>query len=212
MEWMNHLFVQYGYIVLFIGLLLESLALPFPGELAMAFAGHLTALGHFNLAIAMVCAFLGATVGTTITYYLGKKLGKLFFEKYGKFIFLNANRLDKLTKWFARYGNKLLLVSYFIPGFRHFTGYFSGISGIRFRNFLIFNHLGALIWVSTYVMVGHVFSGQFEKAIHLISKYSMRFVFCMIVVSVLVLLLRKYKTVANSRKIMKKEVTVHERK
>ncbi|MFC5402627.1 DedA family protein [Cohnella soli] len=212
MEWMNHLFEQYGYIVLFVGLFTESLALPFPGELAMAFAGHLAAFGHFNLAIAMVCAFLGATIGTTITYYLGKKLGTPFFEKYGKFIFLNAKRFDKLTKWFARYGNKLLLVSYFIPGFRHFTGYFAGISGIRFRYFLIFNHLGALLWVTTYVMLGHIFSDQFEKLIHMISKYSMRFVICIIAVSLLVLLLRKGKAITGFSKIEKKEVTVHEQK
>lgn len=211
MEWISHIFEQHGYLVLFIGLLTESLALPFPGELAMAFSGHWAAIGHFNLAIVMVCAFLGATIGTMITYYLGKKLGTPFFEKYGKFIFLNSKRLVKLTAWFEKYGNKLLLISYFIPGFRHFTGYFAGITGIRLRSFLIFNHLGALLWVLAYVMIGHVFSDQFEKLIHMISKYSMRFVICIIAVFLLVFLIRKYKTTIFSNKMTRKEVANHEK-
>ncbi|MCD9026571.1 DedA family protein [Cohnella silvisoli] len=207
MEWINHLFEQYGYLVLFIGLLTESLALPFPGELAMAFSGHLAGMGTFNLVFVIVWAFLGATIGTTITYYLGKKLGTPFFEKYGKFIFLNSKRLDKLTKWFGKYGNKLLLISYFIPGFRHFTGYFSGISGIRFRSFLFFNHLGAFLWVFTYVMIGHVFSDQFEKLLHMISKYSLRFVLCIIACLLLIFLFKKYKTIVYSKKSARKEVS-----
>lgn len=51
MEWITHLFEQYGYYVLFLGLFAESLALPFPGELAMAISGHKAALGSFHIPI-----------------------------------------------------------------------------------------------------------------------------------------------------------------
>lgn len=212
MEWMNHLFEQYGYLVLFIGLFTESLALPFPGELAMAFSGHLSAHGHLHLVLAMACAFLGAAGGTTITYYLGQKLGAPFFGKYGKWFLLNPKRLNKLTRWFAKYGNKLLLVSYFIPGFRHFTGYFAGMSGISLRSFLLFNHLGALLWVLTYVSIGRVFSDEFERLIHLISKYSLRFVICLCAVLLLIFIFRKYRANGRSPQIEWKEACDYENK
>lgn len=75
MEWLGNLFGQYGYFVLFFGLFAESLALPFPGELAMAISGHMNNLGSFSIPLIILCSYLGAIVGTTFTYYLGYKLG-----------------------------------------------------------------------------------------------------------------------------------------
>jgi membrane protein DedA with SNARE-associated domain len=87
MEWMNNLFEQYGYFVLFLGLFAESLALPFPGELAMAISGHLTNLGTFNIPFIIFYSYFGAIVGTTATYYLGYKLGTPFFWQIRQVLF-----------------------------------------------------------------------------------------------------------------------------
>jgi membrane protein DedA with SNARE-associated domain len=203
MDWITHLFEQNGYWVLFSGLFTESLALPFPGELAMAFSGHMVYLGKFNLVLVLLCAFLGATLGTTITYFLGKKLGLPFFEKYGKFFFMHPKTLLKLKNWFGKYGNKILLVSYFIPGMRHFTGYSSGILGVRLRTFLIFNHLGAFLWIFTYVMLGKIFGGQLEQVVHLISAYFVKIVLCIILGLVLVFLLKWLHRITKPKKINK---------
>jgi membrane protein DedA with SNARE-associated domain len=203
MDWITNLYEQYGYWVLFTGLCTESLALPFPGELAMAFSGHMVYLGKFNLGFVLLCAFLGATLGTTITYFLGKKLGLPFFEKYGKFFFMHPKTLLKLKKWFGKYGNKLLLVSYFIPGLRHFTGYFSGILGIRLRTFLFFNHLGAFLWIFTYVMLGNIFGAQLEQVVHLISAYFIKALIGFILGLVIVFLLKRLHRFTKHKKINK---------
>jgi membrane protein DedA with SNARE-associated domain len=203
MEWITHLFEQNGYWVLFTGLFTESLALPFPGELAMAFSGHMVYLGKFNLVFVLLSAFLGATLGTTITYFLGKKLGLPFFEKYGKFFFMHSKTLLKLKKWFGKYGNKLLLVSYFIPGLRHFTGYFSGILGIRLRTFLFFNHFGAFLWIFTYVMLGNIFGEQLEQWVHMISTYFVKVVFYIILGLALVFLLKRLYRFTKPKKLNK---------
>ncbi|BBH24877.1 alkaline phosphatase [Paenibacillus baekrokdamisoli] len=193
MEWINRLFEQYGYFVLFFGLLSESLATPFPGELAMAYSGYMASLGQFHLIFVILLSFLGTTIGTTITYFIGQKLGIPFFTKYGKYMFLHPGRIEKITSWFEKYGSKILLISYFIPGFRHFTGYVSGIIRIRFRTFLIFNHTGALLWVTTYIMVGRLLGHRFETIIHLITKYSIR-AGCIIALGIAAfILVKKYK-------------------
>ncbi|MBW7456039.1 DedA family protein [Paenibacillus sepulcri] len=193
MQWINQLFEQYGYLVLFFGLFTESIALPFPGELAMAISGHISVVGHFHLGWIMLCAFLGATIGTTVTYFVGRKLGIPFFEKYGKYFFLTPPRLTKITIWFDKYGNKLLLVSYFIPGLRHFTGYVSGVLRIPLRTFFLFNHFGALIWVITYVMIGKIFGNELEHILHLITRYSIRAVFVIAAFLLLVMVLKRHK-------------------
>jgi membrane protein DedA with SNARE-associated domain len=99
---------------------------------------------------------------------VGRMFGAPFFDKYGKYVFLSPQRIDKLTVWFAKYGNKLLLVSYFVPGLRHFTGYVSGILKVRFGTFLLFSNLGAAVWVIIYVMAGRILGNQLELAFHLL--------------------------------------------
>lgn len=173
MEWISQLFEQYGYFVLLAGLFTESLALPFPGELAMAISGHMSALGNMDIFAVILCSYLGAVSGTMVTYYLGYRLGTPFFVKYGKYVLLNEERIAAITKWFDRYGNKLLLVSYFIPGLRHFTGYVSGILRVRPGTFVAYNFTGGLAWVISYVMVGKLFGSKIEQLLHLISRYSM---------------------------------------
>jgi membrane protein DedA with SNARE-associated domain len=190
MEWLHNLFEQYGYLLLFFGLFTESIALPFPGELAMAFAGYMAYLGKTNLLLSMLFPFLGAAMGTAMTYVLGRKLGTPFFEKYGKYVFMPVERLEKLAVWFAKYGTKLLVVSYFIPGLRHFTGYVSGILKIRVRTFLLFNSMGALLWVTTYVTIGRIFGDRFKHLLHLIHAYSWRALACIAVIIVLVILIK----------------------
>jgi membrane protein DedA with SNARE-associated domain len=194
MEWMNTLFEQYGYFVLFLGLFAESLALPFPGELAMAISGHLTNLGSFNILFIIFYSYFGAIVGTTVTYYLGYKLGTPFFDKYGKFFFMNQERLAKMTKWFDKYGDKLILVSYFIPGLRHFTGYVSGILKVRLRTFFFYNYMGGFLWVMTYVMIGKVFGQKIEQLLHIISQYTTVAIIVLVIGVVIGFLFKQNKT------------------
>ncbi|CAG7614196.1 hypothetical protein PAESOLCIP111_01685 [Paenibacillus solanacearum] len=172
MESMNALFEQYGYFVLFFGLFAESLALPFPGELAMAISGHMATYGSFHLSVIVLCSYVGAIAGTTLTYYLGYKLGTPFFDRYGKYMFMNRERREKISGWFNKYGDKLILVSYFIPGLRHFTGYVSGMLKVKRSTFFIYNYIGGLAWVMLYVSLGHVFGRNIEQLLHLISRYA----------------------------------------
>lgn len=199
-EWMNGLFEQYGYFLLFFGLFAESLALPFPGELAMALSGHMAYLGKSDLLLAMLYSFLGATIGTMLTYALGRKLGRPFFETYGKYVFLSRERIDKLADWFGKYGSKLLLVSYFVPGLRHFTGYVSGIMRIRLGTFLLFNHISAFVWVIAYVTIGRIFGKQLDYLLHMISAYSWRAAVCIAVGIAIVVTVKSYRA-----KLLKKK-------
>ncbi|GIP28883.1 alkaline phosphatase [Paenibacillus sp. J23TS9] len=189
MEWMNNLFEQYGYLVLFLGLFSESLALPFPGELAMAISGHMSTLGNFHIPFIIFYSYIGAIIGTTITYFIGYRLGTPFLAQYGKYVLLNQARLAKVTEWFGKYGNKLILVSYFIPGLRHFTGYVSGVLKVPQRTFFALNYIGGLVWVLVYVSIGKIFGPDIEHLLHVASRYfAASMVILAILITVLVLL------------------------
>ncbi|MCR8642490.1 DedA family protein [Paenibacillus sp. N1-5-1-14] len=185
MQVIQDLFHQHGYYVLFFGLLLEFIALPFPGETTMAFAGYLSYEGIFQWEWLVLLAFLGTTIGMTITYFIGYFVGMPFVKKYGKWVFLSPEKIDKTKFWFDKYGYALIFIGYFIPGVRHFTGYFSGIVRLPFRKFAFFCYTGALFWVLLFIWIGKLFGPQWEAMFHLFERYAKIGV---VVLAVLVLL------------------------
>ena len=163
MKFVVELFNNYGYIVLLIALMLELIAFPLPGEALMTYCGYVIYEGKMNLTISILIATLGVCVGITLSYFIGKILGVAFFEKYGHYIHMDKNKLDKTSIWFEKYGNKLLIVAYFIPGVRHVTGYFSGITEVSYKKFAINAYAGAFIWTTTFISLGKVLGVNWER-------------------------------------------------
>lgn len=195
MEFLTELFNHYGYIVLFVALMLELIAFPTPGETLMTYCGFLVYQGKLNWGLSISFATSGVILGITISYFIGRTLGFSFFQKYGFYIHLGPEKLDKISQWFKRYGNGLLMIAYFIPGVRHITGYFSGIARIPFRKFVINAYLGALIWTSIFISLGKALGSNWEKFHGAIKKYLIIagvFIACVLLI---VYLYRKYKQV-----------------
>lgn len=188
---------QYGYIVLFIYLTLDLIALPLPGQTFMTYVGFLVYQGHLSLGISIIVGTLGAWVGMTITYFVGLKLGLPFLKKYGRYFKINAERLNKTSKWYGKHGNILLTIGYFIPGVRHFTGYFAGVAQIRFRTFVIFAYSGALIWTTVFIMLGKFLGPQWDK---LNSSMKNTILFGALVFAIIFLILFLINRFKNKRK------------
>ncbi|MEH7251340.1 VTT domain-containing protein [Neobacillus niacini] len=184
---------QYGYVLLFIVLTLELLALPLPGEPIMSYTGFLVYQGHLGWFTSIIVAGLGSSLGMTIAYWIGKKYGTVFFEKYGRKFHLGPDRLENTSKWFSKYGNKLLIIAYFIPGIRHFTGYFSGITNLKFRTFALYAYIGAFIWVATFISLGKVLGPKWEHFHASIKKYVLIGIIIALIILVLVYVYRRKK-------------------
>lgn len=171
---MSHLTIllnHYGYIVLFVALMLELIAFPLPGETMMTYCGFLVYQGRLNLIISIIAATLGVICGITIAYFLGRILGTSFLEKYGSFIHLGPERIEKTSKYSEKYGNGLLIGALFIPGVRHVTGYFSGITKIHYKRFALNAYIGALIWTGTFISLGNTLGANWNKFHGSLSTY-----------------------------------------
>lgn len=188
-NWLEH----YGYWVLLIALLLEMLALPLPGEVLMSYAGLLVFQGKLNWLLAIISAGAGTSLGMTMSYWLGYRLGTPFFEKYGTRIHLGPDKLDQVSHWFQKYGNKVLIIAYFIPGVRHITGYFSGTTRIAFRKYAAFAYLGAFFWVSVFISLGKLLGPKWELYHRTINRYLIIGALIAAAVVGLVYLYRNYK-------------------
>ncbi|WP_082130171.1 DedA family protein [Aneurinibacillus tyrosinisolvens] len=187
--WMSH----YGYAVLLLGSALELVAFGIPIEVLMSYAGFLISHGQLNWALCIFMAGLGSCIGMTIAYWIGYKLGPPFFHKYGRGIHLGPERLEKTSLWFNKYGNKLLIIAYFIPGVRHITGYFSGIMKMRFQTFAVYAYTGAFIWVGTFISLGKVLGPQWDRYHNSIKKYLLIAVIIAVVFFAFMYFYKKYK-------------------
>ena len=202
MNFIEQLFNDYGYLVIFIGLLLEFIALPFPGETSMAYSGYLSYEGKLNWAILVILAFLGTTIGISITYWIGYKVGMPFFERYGKWVLLTPAKLNKAKGWFERYGNWVLFIAYFIPGVRHVTGYFSGVVRLPFRTFAIYAYSGAIFWVIIFIFLGKIFGPQWHQLFDLFESYAKKTIIAGIILLVAYLIFRFRKKLIQLLKRM----------
>lgn len=163
--------VQYGYIALYAMLALGIIGLPIPDETLMTFVGSLTSYGHMSYAKALSVSFLGSMTGMLISYYLGRKIGKPFLYRYGKWVYLTPERLERSERWFQKYGMWTVAFGYFVPGIRHFTCYLAGISGIIFWRYVLYAGVGALIWCAAFITLGHVIGHNWELISHTLHKH-----------------------------------------
>lgn len=185
---------QYGYLVLFISLTIGILALPIPIEALMGYAGFLAFKGQLNWFVSILAAASGCTFGMILAYAIGFKLGMPFFEKYGKRLHLGPERLHATSVWFKKYGNKLLIIALFIPGVRHMTGYFSGITKLPIRIYSIYSAIGSLIWVSTFILLGKLLGPKWNAFHEAIKKYVIIGSVILAVIIIVVYIAKKYRT------------------
>ncbi|EJS65775.1 DedA family protein [Bacillus cereus] len=193
MEWIYELFQQYGYYVVLIGLLLEYIALPFPGEPTLAYAGFLSHQGDLNLPTLIILSFIGTSVGITFQYFVGNKLGMPFIQKYGKYVFLTQRKIDLTKMWFDKYRYFLIFIAFFIPGVRHFTGYFAGIINLPFRRFAMTIYSGALFWVSFFLIGGYWLGENLEDIFMILGQHIWKIIFGIIFITLIIRFRKKIK-------------------
>ncbi|MGG0386255.1 DedA family protein [Priestia filamentosa] len=156
MELVEHLITHYGYIAVFLMLTLGIVGLPIPDEVLMTLIGYFTHVGTLNYELAIVISFTGALLGMMISYLIGRKAGRPFIDKYGKWVGLKEKRMDKVETWMKKYGPYSLILGYFIPGVRHVTCYFSGIIRMSLKKYLLFVAIGAFLWCFVFITIGRI--------------------------------------------------------
>jgi membrane protein DedA with SNARE-associated domain/membrane-associated phospholipid phosphatase len=173
--------------------MLELIALPLPGEFIMTYAGLIVFQGKLDWFLSIVAAGTGACIGMTISYWIGYRLGTPFFEKYGSKVHFGPDKLESVSRWFLIYGNKMLLIAYFIPGVRHITGIFSGTTRLPFRKYAAYAYSGAFIWVTLFISLGKLLGPKWEKYHHTVNRYLIILGVVSAIVYICVYLFRKYK-------------------
>ena len=131
----------------------------------------------------------------TFQYFLGNKLGMPFIQKYGKYVFLTERKINLTKMWFDKYGYFLIFIAFFIPGVRHFTGYFAGIINLPFRRFAMTIYSGALFWVSFFLIGGYWLGENLEDIFLVLEQHIWKIIFGIIIITLITRFRKKIKHV-----------------
>ncbi|MGQ9667748.1 MAG: DedA family protein [Anaerolineae bacterium] len=143
---------------------LESANIPIPSEITMPLAGWMLtdtiweAAWHGGLFGA-----LGCTIGSVISYALGAYGGRPLLERYGKYIFVHEEDLERADRWFARWGDGAAFISRLLPIVRTFISFPAGVVRMRFVRFTILTFTGSFIWCAALAVGGRIFGENWEQ-------------------------------------------------
>lgn len=145
-----------GYPGIVILMAFESMIIPLPSELVMPFAGFVASRGDLGFIGVVIASSLGSLIGSLISYYLGLYLGIPAIKKFGKYVLLNEEDLEKAERWFEKGGEKTIFISRFIPVVRHFISIPAGVARMNPKKFLIYTLVGATIWNTFLAWLGYI--------------------------------------------------------
>ena len=156
---------QFGYLAIFGLVLLEDFGVPVPGETTLILGAVYAGDGKFSIVLVVLLGFLGAVIGDNIGFAIGHFGGRKVVDRWGRYIFLTPERVERATAFFERRGARIIIVARFIEGLRQANGIIAGISGMHWARFLLFNAIGAALWVAVWSSVGY-FSGSHINTIY----------------------------------------------
>ncbi|MCZ6112114.1 DedA family protein [Campylobacter ureolyticus] len=170
---------SWGYLGIFCMMFLESSFFPFPSEVAMIPAGYLVFQGKMNIFLAFFAGIFGSLMGAIFNYYLCYFFGRSLIEKYGKYVGIDDEKMQKFESFFKRHGEISTFNCRLIPGIRQYISLPAGLARMNIFRFSLFTTLGAGIWVAVLLGLGY-FLGQNEtilkEKLHIITILLLFFV------------------------------------
>jgi membrane protein DedA with SNARE-associated domain len=156
---------HYGYLAVAGFVLLEDFGVPVPGETILVLGAVYAGTGRLNVVAVALVGFIAAVLGDNIGFAIGHFGGRPLIERYGRYVLITRDRLDRATGFFERHGGKVVVAARFIEGLRQANGIIAGVSGMHWARFLIFNAIGAALWVAVWTSIGYA-SGSHINAIY----------------------------------------------
>ena len=166
---------QWGYLVIFLGAMLESaafLGLFVPGESLVLVAGFFAAQGLFDLDALILIVWIGATLGDSIGYEMGRRMGRPALARYGSRFGLNNERIERADNFFARHGGKAVFLGRFVGFARALVPFLAGSSRMPYRRFFTYNVIGAALWATAGVLLGYILGASWQSAERWIGRAS----------------------------------------
>jgi membrane protein DedA with SNARE-associated domain len=153
---------SYGAFAIFVMTYLESLGLPLPGETGVIAAALLAAKGELSIGPVYLAVLSGAILGDSTGYLIGRAGGQALLRKFGTYIGLGPDKLDRIETRFRTSGLWLVTIARFLPVMRQINGLLCGSLALPWHRFLLAQGLGAVLWTTVYCLGPYFFGELFH--------------------------------------------------
>jgi membrane protein DedA with SNARE-associated domain len=162
LDYVLGLFSSYGYFVIIAGVLLENAGIPAPGHTVVLAGAFLAYTGHLSIWVVAACACGAAICGDNIGYWIGHHYGQALVERHEHL----RRREPRVRRFFAKHGPKAVVIGRFIAGLQTMIALMAGTSRMPWRQFLLWNVLGAIAWAAVVSAVGYLAGGSAHAIDH----------------------------------------------
>ena len=179
-----NLISQFGYLGMFLGMVLEAIIIIIPSELILATGGILASKKIFTFWGAFFIGLIGSVFCAIVLYLMGRFGGRPFIEKYGKYFFMKNDDIKKSEQWFNKYGMVAGFIGRNFPIVRTFISIPIGIYRLNFWKFLLYTTLGSIPWTFAFVYVGYSLGNNWI----LLSNYTSKLKIPIIIIGIILVI------------------------
>jgi len=152
---LSQLIGHWGYLAIFVLVILGNMGVPLPEEMVLLLAGYMVWQGDLRLPLVLAVGIVSAVVGDNIGYWIGREYGQGAIERYALWVLGSSGRVQSMESFVARYGPMGVFVARFLPGLRFMAGPLAGATGVGPLRFFVANVLGAALYVPLSVGIGY---------------------------------------------------------
>ncbi len=156
---MQQFIIRFGYLAIFVLMLAESACIPVPSELTMLLGGALAAGAvagaHLSLVLVVAAGVAGNLVGSYIAWGAGWYGGQAAWRRWGRYILLREDDIDRAQRWFDRHGTKAVFFGRLLPVIRTFISLPAGFARMRPVRFGIYTVAGCVPWTLALAWAGY---------------------------------------------------------
>ena len=153
---LTDLLSRWGYLAVFCFVAIESSGIPFPGETMLVTAAVYAGAGHLSIGWVIVAGAAGAIVGDNLGYTAGRFGGRNLAGRYGRYIRLKPEHLDRAEEFFRKHGDKTVFLGRFVAVLRAWAAFLAGTNRMPWPRCLVFNAAGGIVWAIAYGTLGYV--------------------------------------------------------
>jgi len=160
LEWYLAALDQGGYLMVALLMAMESSIIPLPSEFVIPPAAYVAhTRGTMSLPGVIVAGTLGSWLGATVMYWASRLLGRPLLMRYGRYVLITAEKIEKAEAWSSHYGTMGVFISRLLPVIRHLIGIPAGIVRLNFLWYSVATLAGSAVWCTVLTWVG-VTAGQ----------------------------------------------------
>ncbi|ELU8149091.1 DedA family protein [Listeria monocytogenes] len=174
--WITSIMADFGYIGIFVLIMVENLFPPIPSEIILTFGGFMTTVTSLNVVMVIIVATLGSVVGAILLYkvasYFGKERLTKIVLKYGRILRLKESDIERAENFFLKYGSWAVFLCRMIPLIRSLISIPAGMTKMKMSKFLILTTAGSLLWNTVLIGLGAMLGESWSKIVVFMDSFS----------------------------------------